>query len=196
MGNTDTLPVGDLLDLTGKSVLVTGASGNIGAGIARRLSEAGASVIVHAHRNEQAARELAGAIGGQAVQADLADAAAVTRLFETIQPQLVVNNAAAQPVQALVDMSFDDWRSVMAANLDGAFLVTRLAAEQWRASGNDGAMVNIASIEGSDPATGHSHYATSKAGLLMLTRAAALEFGRDGIRVNAVSPGPVETAMG
>jgi len=192
MPNERAPEVSELLSLSGKSVLVTGASGNIGAGIARRLAEAGAIVIAHCHRNERAARELAESLGGSCVQADLGNEADVTAMFGEIVPQLVVNNAAAQPVQAISDMSAQDWRAVMATNLDGAFLVTRLAAEAWRATGSGGAIVNIASIEGSDPAAGHAHYATSKAGLLMLTRASALEFGPDGIRVNAVSPGLVD----
>jgi len=89
-------------------------------------------------------------------------------------------------------MSGGDWRAVMAANLDSAFFVTQAAAGRLRAIGSGGAIVNIASIEGSEPAAGHGHYATSKAGLLMLTRAAALEYGPDGIRCNAISPGLID----
>jgi 3-oxoacyl-[acyl-carrier protein] reductase len=91
---------------------------------------------------------------------------------------MVVNNAAAQPVQALDTMRFEDWQAMMATNLDGAFLVTQCAAGSWGDAG--GAIVNIASIEGSDPAAGHAHYATSKAGVIMFSRAAALEYGPSG----------------
>jgi NAD(P)-dependent dehydrogenase (short-subunit alcohol dehydrogenase family) len=177
-----------LLSLAGETVLVTGASGNIGRGIAERLAEAGADVAVHYHRNEAMARELAERLGGAVtVQADLADEEAVNAMLAASQPSMVVNNAAAQPVSDLYDMAFDDWRAMLAANLDGAFLVTQRAARAWR--GRGGAIVNIASIEALDPAAGHGHYATSKAGLLMLSRAAALEFGSSGIRINCVSPG-------
>jgi len=79
---------------------------------------------------------------------------------------------------------------VLSTNLDGPFLVVQRAARAWGNGG--GAIVNIASIEGSDPVTGHAHYATSKAGLLMFTRAAALEYGAHGIRVNCVSPGLID----
>lgn len=183
--------VHQLLNLTGETVLVTGASGHIGRGIARRLAEAGASVVVHYHRDADAAVELADDIGAAApLQADLGDRAAVDELLAASQPTLVVNNAAAQPVQSLPDIRYDDWRSVMAANLDGPFLVTQRAASAWGEQG--GAIVNIASIEGSDPATGHAHYATSKAGLLMFSRAAALEYGPHGIRINCVSPGLID----
>jgi NAD(P)-dependent dehydrogenase (short-subunit alcohol dehydrogenase family) len=180
-----------LLSLAGETVLVTGASGNIGRGVAVRLAEAGAKVIVHYLRDEASAASLATEIGAAGVvQADLGDAASVDALFEAGRPSMVVNNAAAQPVQPLADMSDENWRSVLSTNLDGPFLVTQRAARAWGEHG--GAIVNIASIEGSDPAAGHAHYATSKAGLIMFTRAAALEFGPRNIRVNCVSPGLIE----
>ena len=184
---------GELLDLSGETALITGASGNIGGAIAERLAEAGAGVILHFHSNEAAAAEVARRLGGaELVQADLTDSAAVEKMFAAISPTLVVNNAAAQPVSGLGDMSFEDWRAVLAANLDSTFLVTQQAALAWIAAGVSGAIVNIGSIEGQDPAVGHSHYATSKAGVAMLTRAAALEFGSASIRVNCVSPGLID----
>ena len=185
--------VGDLLDLSGATALVTGASGNIGGAIAERLAEAGAGLILHFHRNEAAVTELAERLGGaETVQADLADSEAVKQMFAAIRPTLVVNNAATQPVAGMGDMSFADWRAVLSANLDSAFLVTQQAALAWIAAGVPGAIVNIGSIEGQDPAVGHGHYATSKAGVAMLTRAAALEFGSAQIRVNCVSPGLID----
>lgn len=188
--------------LDGERVLVTGASGNIGRGIAIRLCEAGAEVVVHYFSDEAGARQTAAditAAGGLAtvVQADLADEAGARQLVASVNADkepltCVVNNAAAQPVVPLADMSGEDWRSMLAANLDSAFYVSQAAANAMRADGRPGAIVNVASIEGSDPATGHGHYATSKAGLLMFTRACALEFGRNGIRCNAVSPGLID----
>jgi len=187
--------ISELLDLSGQSVLVTGASGNIGQGIARRLAAAGAVVIAHYYRNDKAARRLIDDIGaGTAAQADLSSASAVETLLAETRPDLVVNNAAIQPVQSLDDTSPADWRRVHAANLDSAFFVTRCAARFWQAEERRGAIVNIASIEGSDPAAGHGHYASSKAGLIMLTRACALEYGSAGIRVNAISPGLIDRA--
>ncbi len=188
----DNPTVRELFDLDGRSVLVTGASGNIGAGIAGRLAEAGAHVIVHYRRNEQAARSLAGRIGGTPADADLTSDKAVDALFDAHAPDAVVNNAAIQTVAALADIEQDGWRAMQAANLDSAFLVTQRAARAWRRAGTGGAIVNIASIEGFDPAAGHAHYATSKAALVMFTRAAALEYGSVGIRVNAVSPGLID----
>lgn len=191
MNDIETRSVQELLDLSGETVLVTGASGNIGQGIAERLAEAGANIIVHYHRNATAAEELARRLGGATVvQADLASETAVDAMFSGNGPTMVVNNAAAQPVTGLEDMSYAEWRAMLAANLDGAFLVTQRAARLW--AGTGGAIVNIASIEALDPAVGHGHYATSKAGLVMLSRAAALEMGAAGIRVNCVSPGLID----
>ena len=188
---TSITDVHNLLNLAGETVLVTGASGNIGGGIARRLAEAGAEIVVHFHSDEASATRLADELGsGIIVQADLGDADAVDAMFAACRPTMVVNNAAAQPVKALKDMQFDDWRAMMSANLDGAFLVTQRAARSWKDTG--GAIVNIASVEGIDPAAGHAHYATSKAGLIMFSRAAALEYGPSGIRVNCVSPGLID----
>jgi NAD(P)-dependent dehydrogenase (short-subunit alcohol dehydrogenase family) len=131
------------------------------------------------------------------MQADLSSGPAISELFAELDNAggtvgLVVNNAAIQPVTDLEDISADEWQAVMSANLNGAFLVTQTAARRMRDHEINGAIVNIASIEGFDPALGHSHYATSKAGLVMLTRACALEFGRDGIRCNSVSPGLID----
>lgn len=185
--------VAELLDLSGQEVLVTGASGHLGSAIARRLAEAGATVIVHANRNAGRARDLGGQLDrGRVVVGDLTDPDVVAALFGDIQPDLVVNNAAIQPVTPLSQLGEADWRAVQQTNLDAVFSVTQAAARQWRAAGRPGAIVNIASIEGLDPATGHAHYASGKAGLLMFTRAAALEYGPDGIRVNAVSPGLID----
>ena len=193
MTDDPTRSVAALYDLSGRVALVTGASGNLGGGIAARLADAGARIVAHAHSNRAAAEALVERLGdGDVVEADLSRPADVAALFDDVTPDIVVNNAARQPVEALASLSIDDWREVMGANLDGAFLVTQAAATHWRRQSRPGSIVNIASIEGSDPAEGHAHYSTSKAGLLMFTRAAALEYGPDGIRVNAVSPGLID----
>lgn len=187
----------DLLDLAGRTVLITGANGNIGRGITRRLAEAGAAVIAHCRHDVGTLATLKRAIeaeGGRclAVSADLQEVAEIEALFDRLGDEGidgVVNNAALQPAEAFADLTMADWRQMMAANLDAAFLITQLAARSMIARGESGAIVNIGSIEGADPAVGHGHYATSKAGLAMLTKAAALELGRGGVRVNTVSPG-------
>lgn len=196
------LPDTDLFRLDGHCALVTGASGNLGQGIARRLAEAGASVALHYRSDQASIAWLEDEIRGTGsrsvtVQADLRAEAEVDTMFERLadmdwRPDCVVNNAAAQPVKALADMTAGEWRDVMKANLDSAFMVTRHAAALMETAGTGGAIVNIASIEGTDPARGHGHYASSKAGLIMQTRAFALEYGGARIRVNAVSPGLID----
>ena len=190
----------DLLNLEGRTVLITGANGNIGRGITRRLAEAGATVIAHCRRDIGTLASLQRAIeadGGRclAVSADLQEVAEIEALFDGLSDEAidsVVNNAALQPSKAFADITMTDWRQMMAANLDAAFHVTQLAARSMIARGESGAIVNIGSIEGTDPAAGHGHYATSKAGLAMLTKAAALELGQGGVRVNTVSPGLID----
>ena len=183
-----------LLDLTGLVALVTGASGNIGAGIARRLHEAGASVVAHAGRNRAAVDELVAALGPRsaAVAGDVerdADAlcAAAVRAFGSLD--VLVNNAGLQPVAPLAAIGAAEAAEMLRVNVGGVIAMTRAAAASMTQAGRSGAVVNISSVEGLQPAFDHSHYAASKAAVLMHTRAAALELGRRGIRVNSVSPG-------
>ncbi len=194
--------VQDLLDLRGRVALVTGASGGIGRVIAKRLSEAGARVAVHYHSGSVAAEATVAAVraaGGiaEAYGADITSESACRAMFEAVERTLgpvdvLVNNAADQGVADLAAMPLSTFQAMMATNLDGLFLTTRLAAASMIGRGAPGAIVNIVSIEGHSPAAGHGHYATSKAGQLMFTRAAALEYGRQGIRVNSVSPGLID----
>ena len=193
---SQTIPsVSKLLDLSGHTAIVTGASGGIGAGIARRFAEAGAHVICHYHGNSQAADAVAAAIksaGGKAtpVKADVTSARDIAALLDQAGgADILINNAGIQPVKMFNDLSEADWTEMMAANVAGPFMLVRSFADVLRKSGKGGAVVNIASIEGHNPAPGHGHYATSKAALLMFTKAAAMELGAHGIRVNSISPG-------
>ncbi|MEJ2603779.1 MAG: SDR family NAD(P)-dependent oxidoreductase [Gammaproteobacteria bacterium] len=192
----------ETFSLAGRTVLVTGGAGGIGSATALRLCEAGARVAIHYFRAATAAAGLRERISGEGgaalcVQADLSEAAGVDTLLEALAerdwlPDGVVNMAARQDVTPFADITAAEWRRLMATNLDAIFLLTRRFAARWQAAGRGGAIVNVASIEGLDPAPGHAHYATSKAGLIMLTKAAAMELGPHGIRVNAVSPGLVD----
>jgi NAD(P)-dependent dehydrogenase (short-subunit alcohol dehydrogenase family) len=200
--SADLTPASELLDLHGHSVLVTGASGNIGRSIALRLAEAGASIVVHYSTRKDNAQSLLAdieAIGGSAVlaKADLRSDFSTANMFDRLKTDGVsfdrlVNNAAVQPTQMLAETTREDWRYLQESNVESAFVVSKSAVASWRGAGVAGAIVNIASIEGMDPSVGHAHYATSKAGLLMMTRALALECGEYGIRVNSVSPGLIE----
>ena len=187
-----------LLDLRERAVLVTGSSSGIGAGIARRLQAAGARVAVHYAAGRAAAEALAVELGERAcvVHGDVERDA--ERLCSDViaafgRLDAVVNNAGIQPVAPLLDLNADDVREMLRVNVAGVAAVTRAAA-QHMIDARGGAIVNVASIEGLQPAAGHSHYAASKAAVLMHTRAAALELGPHRIRVNAVAPGLIDRA--
>lgn len=189
--------VSELLDLTGRTAIVTGASGGIGAGIVRRFVEAGANVVCHYHGNREVAESLAKEIGAKAIAigADVSTSEGVeTLVSKTLEAfgriDILVNNAGHQPVEMLADLSQEGWSRMMAINAAGPFLLTQALAAHLRETGREtGAVVNIASIEAHHPAPGHGHYASSKAALVMFTKAAALEFGDIGLRVNSISPG-------
>lgn len=186
----------ELLDLKGRVALVTGSGSGHGRAIARRLAEAGAVVAVHYRTSERGAREVVESIeasGGRAValQADLTEGQEVDELFDAAirafgRLDIVINNAGSYPLAPLLDMAEDEWEAVVRANLKSVHLGTQAAARRMP---RGGAIVNVASIEALQPMPMHAHYAAAKAGVLMHTRAAALELGPRGIRVNAVSPG-------
>jgi NAD(P)-dependent dehydrogenase (short-subunit alcohol dehydrogenase family) len=169
-------PVERLLDLDGLVAIVTGAGGTIGAGIAQRLEEAGAEVVAHR-------REL-----GDVERDAPAICAAAVESFGRLD--ILVNNAGIQPVASLASIGNDELTEMFRVNVVGLAAMTREAAAAM--TGRGGAIVNVASIEGLQPAFDHSHYAASKAAVIMHTRAAALELGPAGIRVNCVSPGLIE----
>lgn len=188
--------------LEGQVALVTGAGGGIGRGIAVRFAQEGAAVAVHCRTAVAAAREVASAVrdlGARAVvlQADLTDEDACRRLVGEAAEwgggrlTALVNNAGVQPTRALPGMTAAQWRAVVDANLTSVFACTQAAAEVMERAGS---ITHIASIEASHPAPDHAHYSASKAAVVMHARAAALEYGPLGIRVNTVSPGLIDRA--
>lgn len=204
-----------LPDLSGQRVLVTGASGGIGGGIARRFADAGARVAVHYRSSPGPAFALVEELrerGSEAVavRADLGEPGAAEALVAEAVEALggldgLVNNAGIQPLAPLAETSRAEWDEVLATNLSAVFELSREAAAAMTADAEAEALeaeedapardrwiTHIASIEASRPAPAHAHYATAKAGLVMHARAAALELGPAGIRVNSVSPGLVE----
>lgn len=183
--------------LDGQVALVTGVGGGIGRGIALRFAEEGAAVALHCRTAAGAAREVAARIedaGGRAVvlRGDLTDEDTCRRVVGEAAEwggglDALVNNAGVQPTRELPGMTADEWRAVVDTNLSSVFACTQAAAEVMR--GRGGSVTHIASIEGSAPAPLHAHYSASKAAVVMHARAAALEYGPSGIRVNSVSPG-------
>lgn len=191
-------------DLQGRIALVTGASSGLGLHFAQALAAAGASVAVAARRTDRLAQTV-GAIedaGGRAlaVPLDVTNSDSVRACFEAIEARwdavdLVVNNAGAAVSRPLLEQSEEDWDAVVQTNLKGAWLVAQQGARRMVARGRSGAIVNIASITGERVAGGVAPYCASKAALIHLTRAMALELARHGIRVNALAPGYIDTEL-
>ena len=192
----------DRFDLTGKVALVTGASGGLGLHFAHTLAEAGAKVALAARRMEQLEANVA-AIGGDAsiaVAMDVTDPDSVDRGMAEVAERLgpagiVVNNSGVTATRSALDLAADEWDRIMDTNLKGAWLVARAAARRLIEARLPGSIINIASILGFRVAGHVAPYAASKAGLVQLTQALALEWARHRIRVNAIAPGYIETDL-
>jgi len=189
--------------LAGKVAIVTGAAQGIGWGIAQALLQAGAAVMladVNAGAGTAAATELA-AQGGESCyrHVDVSQEADVRSLVDATVARygrldIVVNNAGIVAVQTVEESSVDDWDQVMAVNVRSIFLTTRYALPFLRAAGG-GAILNIASVSSFVGQQGTPAYCASKGAVLMLTKALALDYGRERIRVNCLCPGITDTPM-
>jgi NAD(P)-dependent dehydrogenase (short-subunit alcohol dehydrogenase family) len=185
--------------------IVTGGSQGIGRGICLGLAEAGADVVVNYHHNSSGAEEVAAevcALGRRALvaQADVASRGDVERLvgqaaeaFGSID--ILVNNAGIFAGGPIEDLPEEDWDRTMAVNLKGVFLCSQAVGRYMIQRQRGGCIVNVASIAGHMPEVNGGAYAPSKAAVLSLTRLLAVEWAKHGIRVNAVSPGPVMTPL-
>ena len=178
------------IDLSGLVVIVTGAAGGIGTGIVESFETAGASVVLHHNKTKPAA------VGPKsiAVQLDLTDEDSPNELIASAMAKFgridaLINNAAIQPHSLFTEMTDSQWNEMINVNLTASHRLTQSFATTAIKHNSTGSVVNISSIEGTQPAYGHGHYGVSKAAMLMHTKVAAQELGGHGIRVNAVSPG-------
>lgn len=192
------------LTLEGRNALVTGANGGLGSHIARTLAKAGAHVAVAARRVDSL-REVQDAIAGEgghatAVALDVTDPASVASAFDAAAAALgpitvVVNNAGIAVTKPILEQTEEDWQQVVEVNLNGAWRVAQAAARHMVKEGRGGSIVNIGSILGLRVSAQLPAYAASKAALIQLTKAMALELARHRIRVNALAPGYIETGI-
>ena len=192
------------IDLAGKVALVTGGGRGIGRACCLALARLGATVVINYRRSREAAEGLEKEIvgegrGARAYQADVSDSTAVDAMFRFVAQEyrrldILVNNAGIVQDTLLLSMTIQDWTSVHATNLTGAFLCTRHAVEMMLRQGG-GTIVNIASASADLGGRGQTNYAAAKGGLVAFSRAGAVELARKGIRINAVLPGIIETDM-
>jgi NAD(P)-dependent dehydrogenase (short-subunit alcohol dehydrogenase family) len=192
-----------LFDMKGKLVLITGGGTGLGRQFALTLADAGAAVILAARRAEplQVTAAEIGAAGGQAhcVAIDVTDPGAVQAAFETIDGigavDVVVNNAGTAAPGSLLDLTEEAWDRLLDVNVKGAWCVARAAVKTMIARQRRGSIVNVASVLGSVVQKGTANYPASKAALLHLTKAMAVEWARYGVRVNALAPGYFKTDL-
>jgi 3-oxoacyl-[acyl-carrier protein] reductase len=196
------------IDLAGKVALVTGASQGIGAAIARLLHRAGASVVINHPdtpdgQTRRDAETLSGELNGLrpdsalVLAADVRDAGAVRAMMQAVSERfggldILVNNAGILRDRTAAKMTLDEWRDVLDVNLTGVFQSCKFGLEVLR---DGGCIVNLGSLSATAGFVGQANYASAKAGVQGLTRVLSHECARRSIRVNAVAPGPIDTAI-
>lgn len=191
-----------MFDLTGKKALVTGATGGIGAGIARAFHKAGAEVAISGRQVDKL-EALAAELGDRVhvVPCDLADKAQVGKLVDEVVAKLgrldiLVNNAGLTKDNLFMVMKDEQWDDVIAVNLTSTFMLMRAAARHMlRSKTGYGRIINISSVSGIIGNPGQGNYAASKAGMIGMTKSLAREVANRGITANSIAPGFISTAM-
>ena len=181
------------------NVLITGGSRGIGAATVRLFCERGHRVAFFYRTSAEAAEALARETGATAICADVSDSAAAEEgVLQALRAlggvDVLVNNAGVAQIKLFTELSDEDWRRMMATDLDGVFYVTRAVAKEMIRA-HSGRIVNVGSMWGKRGASCEVHYSAAKAGLRGLTMALAKELGPSGITVNCVEPGVIETEM-
>jgi 3-oxoacyl-[acyl-carrier protein] reductase len=193
-----------MIDLSGKSAVVTGGSRGIGRAIVLRLAQQGADVCLSYAGNARAAAEVVGEVTGMgrrglavqanATQPEAADGLVKAALDAFGKIDILVNNAGITRDDLIMRMSLDEWRDVLETNLFGAFYMVK-AVSRPMLRARSGRIINITSVSGQMGQIGQANYSSAKAGLIGLTKAAGRELGSRGITVNAVAPGFVLTEL-
>lgn len=202
------------ISLQNQVAIVTGSSSGIGAGIAKSLASAGATVVVN-HSSERSAGEAEAILkeiteaGGKGIicQCDVSKEDQVVKMFQDVVSQLgtvdiLVNNAGVQKDAKFTEMTLDQWNTVIGINLTGQFLCSREAIKEFLRRGIDpsrsvacGKIIHISSVHEVIPWAGHANYAASKGAIRMLMQTLAQEYGADKIRVNSICPGAIQTPI-
>lgn len=191
--------------LEGKVALVTGAARGIGRGIAEVFANEGADVAVNDFEYLAQAEEVARAIGSNgrramAIRADISKRADVEPMFERVWRELgpidvLVNNAGIETIVPFLELSDEQWTRLVDVNLRGAWLCSQVFCRRAIAEGRKGSIVNIGSIQAAKVLPGRTHYAPAKLALAALTRNISAEVTPQGIRVNCIHPGLIDTPM-
>ncbi|MBN1367363.1 MAG: SDR family oxidoreductase [Dehalococcoidales bacterium] len=199
----DNISINSLLSLVNRRAIVTGAAQGLGLAITKRLSEAGAAVLI-TDINETAAAKAAGEIretgkSAWAFSCDVSSESQVKSMVDFAVKQMggvdiLVNNAGIFPRTAVLDTTAENFKKVLDVNITGTFLCSRYAGKSMIEQGKGGSIINLASIDGIHPSyPGMSAYDSSKGGVIMITRSLARELGQYDIRVNAIAPGGIKT---